>query len=42
MPLPLFLGIAAGVALLAIVTPIFTLVQSQKAGYIEGKHEINQ
>lgn len=42
LPTPAKAGIAAGIALLAVVTPIFTLVQSQKAGYIEGKHEINQ
>lgn len=32
-------AIAAGAAALALVAPIVSLVSSQKAGYIEGKHE---
>ncbi len=41
LPAPAKVAIAAGAALVALVAPLATLVGSQKAGYIEGKHEAN-
>jgi len=39
LPTPAKAAMAVGGAVLALVAPIMTLVSSQKAGYIEGKHE---
>ncbi len=39
LPTPAKAGIAAGAALLTLATPIVSVLNAQKAGYIEGKHE---
>ena len=39
LPTPTKAGITAGAVLLALATPIVSMVSAQKAGYIEGKHE---
>ncbi len=41
LPTPAKAAIAAGAAALALVAPIAGLVNAQKSGYIEGKHEAN-
>lgn len=41
LPLPAKAAIAAASAVFAIAAPIIALVSSQKQGYIEGKHEVN-
>lgn len=39
LPTPAKVAIAVGAGVIALVAPLATLVSSQKAGYIEGKHE---
>ncbi|MBE7705143.1 MAG: hypothetical protein E7Z90_04940 [Cyanobacteria bacterium SIG29] len=41
LPAPAKAAILAGAGVLALVGPLVTMVSAQKAGYIEGKHEIN-
>ncbi len=41
LPAPAKVAIAVGAGVVALVAPLATLVSSQKAGYIEGKHEAN-
>lgn len=40
LPTPAKVAIAVGAGLVALASPIFLLIQSQKAGYIEGKNEV--
>ena len=39
LPTPAKVAIAVAAGVIALVAPLATLVSSQKAGYIEGKHE---
>ncbi len=39
LPTPAKAGLAVSAAILALAAPITALISSQKAGYIEGKHE---
>lgn len=41
LPAPAKVAIAVGAGVIALVAPLATLISSQKAGYIEGKHEAN-
>ncbi len=40
LPAPAKVGVAVAAAVIAIATPIASLVSAQKAGYIEGQHEV--
>ena len=40
LPTPAKVAIAVAAGAIALASPIFLLVQSQKAGYIEGKNEV--
>lgn len=40
LPAPAKVGLAVGAAALALAAPIVSMVSAQKAGYIEGQHEV--